>query len=155
MTVPVAIIFIILSLIAIPSEERKIGLVGVLLLSLIALVTCEKSLSWGAWMNFQFNKSAYESVLAKVLTEPGKEELITLCKDRCEIAQIWDRAGAASVAFPYSISLYYSTKIIYDPIGVPGSYPNGFDYNDSDVIVKAAPLSKNWYVCYFESWSGW
>jgi len=148
LTLPIALMFMLLSLTAIFMEKRKIQPLVVLLLSAIALATFKKTLGWGAWMNFQLHKSAYESVVTKVLTAPSEKEQEKICKGGCAVYH----EDVVSLSFDYSAGFLNWTQIIYDPIGVPRPPKAGVSHPNppyDTYLVKVEPLTKNWYFCYF------
>jgi hypothetical protein len=148
LTLPVAIVFIILSLVAIFMEKRKIRPLIVLLLAAGALATYKKTSGWSAWINFHLNKGAYESVVADVLCAPGVEQRKKICDGRCAVYH--DKV--VSLSFDYSVGFLNWTQIIYDPIGVPRP-PKPGDLHPNPpydtYLVKVEPLAEHWYFCYF------
>jgi len=148
LTLPVALFFILLSLIAIFTEKRKIRPLLVLSLAVVTLATFKKTPGWSAWINFRLHKSGYESVVAKVLTAPGEEERKKICGGGCAVYH----EDVVSLAFDYSVGFLNWTQIIYDPIGVPRPPKAGALHPNPPYrayLVKAEPLAKNWYFCYF------
>jgi len=147
-TLPIALVFMLLSLTAIFIEKRKIQPLAVLLLSAIALATFKKTSRWGVWMNFQLHKSDYESVVTKVLTAPNEKEQEIVCNGGCVVYH----EDVVSLSFAYSAGFLNWTQIIYDPIGVPRPPKAGVLHPNppyDTYLVKVEPLAKNWYFCYF------
>src|SRR5215470_14743986 len=85
LTLPVALIFILLLSIAIFMEKRKYLPLFFLLLAAIALATFKKTSGWSAWINFRLHKSGYESVVAKVLIASSEEEREKICNGACAV----------------------------------------------------------------------
>jgi len=148
MTLPTALIFMLLSLIAIFKEKRKIHPLAVLLLAVVALATFKKTSGWGAWMNFQLHQSGFESTVAEVLCAPNEEERKKICDGRCDVYH----EDVVSLSFDYSVGFLNWTQIIYDPIGVPRPPKAGNLHPNppyDTYLVKVEPLAKDWYFCYF------
>jgi hypothetical protein len=148
LTLPIALVFSLLSLIAIFTEKRRIQPLIILLLSAIALATFKKTSGWGAWMNFQLHKSGYESMVTKVLTARSEEERKKICDGGCAVYH----EDVVSLSFDYSAGFLNWTQIIYDPIGVPRPPKAGVLHPNPPYhtyLVKVEPLAKNWYYCYF------
>jgi hypothetical protein len=148
LTLLIAPIFVILALIALFKERRKLPPLIILLLAILAAGTFKKAFGWGAWINFRLHKWSYESVSKNVLTARDDEERKKICGNRCTVYH----DGIISLSFPYSVGFLNWTQVIYDPIGIPRpKRPGDLHPNPpyDTYLVKAEPLAQNWYLCYF------
>ncbi len=148
LTILIAPVFGILSLVALVKERRKVYPLAVLLLAVIALWAFKRTFGYGAWINFQLHKGGYESVVKRVLAARDDEDRKRLCDKRCTVYH----EDVVSLSFPYAEGFLSWAQIIYDPVGIPRPRKLGnFHPNPPyDVyLVRAEPLAKDWYLCYF------
>lgn len=147
LSLPIALILLILAFIGFIKEKRKLSpalsFVLVLAISYFAL----RQLTYcGALVHLYLNKSSYETTAARMLAARDQAERLRVCGDRCWLLS--DHPGR--VAFHYVHGFLNWQDIVYDPSGEIVALKTWDERKQLNTyFIDAKHLAGDWYLAHF------
>jgi hypothetical protein len=146
LSLPVALVLLILSLIALIKDKKRIWpAVCVVLVVLVTYVALRQIMFLGARANLYLHHQHYETIANRVLSVHTDSEQKQICGDEC-----WVMASNRQVAFHYIHGFLNWHDIVYDPSGTIMTPTNKDQRLQIDTYFGYAEhLTGNWYLCHF------
>lgn len=140
---PIAVILMILTLIALIKERRKLGpVLCAALISAVVFVVLPRAMYWGALVHLFLNKRSYETTAQAVLV--AKDE--SICREECWLLS----SDSDGVAFHYVHGFLNWHDIIYDPSGKILSMRSRDEKKRFNLyFISAEHLTGDWYLGHF------
>lgn len=146
LSLPVAAVLLILSLIALVADKKRIWpIVSIGLIVLVSYLAVTQLMWWGALANLYLYRHHYESTTKSVVAARS-DQREQLCGDECWIMS----DEPPRVAFHFIHGFLNWHDIVHDPSGDvvrPKTYEERMKLNV--YFVKAEHLTGDWYLCHF------
>ena len=146
-SLPIALVFLVLTLFALIREKRKLGpVLGLILIVTVSYVGYGRITYWGARVCLYLNKGSYERTAQRMLTARDSAEQQRICGERCWLLT----PNRGPVGFHYVHGFLNWTDIIYDPSGSVAALKSWDEKKQFNMyFIKAEPLMGDWYLVYF------
>jgi len=145
LSLPVAVILMILTVIAFIKERRKIWpVVCAALLVTVSFIALPRVMYWGALAHLYIYKRSYESMAQRMLAAPDDVGRQRICGEQCWLL------SSDQVAFHYVHGFLNWHDILYDPTGkvlAPRSWDERKQINT--YFISAEHLTGDWYLAHF------
>jgi hypothetical protein len=145
LSVPIAIVLMILTLIALIKERRKLWPVGAAALILaIVFIALPRIMYWGALAHVYVHQRAYQTTAQRMIAAKDDAERKNICGEECWLL---DRDR---VAFHYVHGFLNWHDIIYDPSGKVLALKSWDERKQFDMyFISAEHLTGDWYLGHF------
>ena len=146
LSVPIAAVLMILTLIALIKERRKRWpLVCAALVLAVFFVVLPRVMYWGALAHLHLHKRTYETTVQSMLAAKGEAERQRICGEKCWL--LYDRER---VAFHYVHGFLNWHDLIYDPTGKLLTLKSWDEKKRFNMyFVSAEHLTGDWYLGHF------
>ena len=145
LSVPIALVLMILTLIALIKERKKLGpVVCAALILAVFFVALPRVMYWGALAHLYLHKRTYEATAQRMLAAKDEADRKRICGEECRLLYDNER-----VAFHYVHGFLDWHDIIYDPSGKILTI-NSWDKKQFDTYFASAEhLTGDWYLGHF------
>ena len=145
LSVPIAVVLMILTLIALITERRKIGPVGcAAALLVVSFIALPRVMYWGAWAHLYLHKQTYETTAQRMLAAQDEMAQRRICGDECWVL------ASNQVAFHYVHGFLNWHDLIYDPRGKVVAMRSWDEKKRFDIyFISAEHLMGDWYLGHF------
>ena len=146
LSLPIAVVLMILTLIALIKERNKLGpVVCVALILVIFFLALPRVMYWGALAHLYLNKQTYETSAQRVLAAQDEDTQKRICGEEC-----WVLRSKNQMAFHYVHGFLNWHDIIYDPRGEVLAMKSWDEKNRFDIyFIDAEHLAGDWYLGHF------
>ena len=146
LSVPLAIILMILTLIALIKEKRKLGpVVCAALILTVFFIGLPRAMYWGALAHLYLYKRTYQTTAQSMLAAKDDEERQKICGEEC-----WLLSDRDPVAFHFFHGFLNWHDIIYDPSGKVLTLQSYDERKRFDMyFISAEHLTGDWYLGHF------
>jgi hypothetical protein len=147
LTIPIAVVLIVLTLIALIKEKRKIWpAVCFGLILVISYLAFRQVMYWGALAHLYLNKSSYQTTAQRMLAAKDDDERRIICGEDCWVLS----ANEGRVAFHYVHGFLNWHDLIYDPSGKVAAARTRDDQQQvGTYFISAEHLTGEWYLGHF------
>lgn len=148
LSLPIAVILLVLTIIAFIKERRKrwAGVCAALILA-VAFIAFTRVMYWGALAHLYLNHEMYETTAARMLAAQDNAQRRNICGEKC-----WLIASdhGRIVAFHYVHGFLNWHDIIYDPSGRVLALKTWDERKQFDTyFISAERLTGDWYLGHF------
>ena len=146
LSVPIAALLMILTLIALIKERRKRWpVVGAALILAVVFIGLPRVMYWGALAHFYLFRRSYETTAQRMIAAKDEAERQSICGEECLL--LYDRNR---VAFHYVHGFLNWHDIIYDPSGKLIALKSWDERKRFDTYFGSAEhLTGDWYLGHF------
>lgn len=146
LSVPIAAVLMILTLVALIKERRKLGpVVCAALILAVFFIALPRVMYWGALAHLYLHKQSYETTAQRMLAANDDAERQRICGEKCWLLYDHDR-----VAFHYVHGFLDWHHIIYDPSGKLLTLKSWDERKRFDTYFAGAEhLTGAWYLGHF------
>ena len=146
LSLPIAAVLIILTLIALIKEKRRRWPVACAVLILaVCFIALPRVMYWGALAHFYLYRRTYETTAQRMIAAKDDAERRTICGEECLLLYDRDR-----VAFHYVHGFLNWHDIVYDPKGKLIALKSWDERKRFDTyFVSAEHLTGDWYLGHF------
>ena len=146
LSVPIAAVLLILTLIALIKEKRKRWpVIGAALILAVCFIALPRVMYWGALAHLYLYKRSYETTAQKMIAAKDDAERQKICGEECLL--LYDRNR---VSFHYVHGFLNWHDIIYDPSGKLIALTSWDERKRFDTyFVSAEHLTGDWYLGHF------
>lgn len=147
LSIPVAVVLTILTLISLVKEKQRLWpvLAAVLILA-VFFFALPRVMYWGALAHLSLHKRSYETTAQRMLAARNDAERQTICGEQCRLLSSDD----GLVAFHYVHGFLNWHDIIYDPGGKVLAVRSRDEKKQLNMyFIGAEHLTGNWYLGHF------
>ena len=146
LSLPVALILIILTLISFIKEQKKLSpAFAATLIIAVFFFVLPRIIYWGALAHLYLHKRSYETTAQRMLAARSDAERRTICGEQC-----WLVSADGPVAFHYVHGFLDWYDIIYDPAGSVLAISSWDERKRFDMyFISADQLTCDWYLGHF------
>lgn len=144
---PIALILLVLTLIALIREKRKVGpVICFVLILTVSYVALKQIMYWGALAHLYLNKPSYEATAQRMSAAQADAERQSICGEKCWLLS----SDRGRVAFHYVHGFLNWHDIIYDPSGKVVTINTWDERKRFDAyFISAEHLTGDWYLGHF------
>ena len=145
LSVPIAVVLLVLTVIAFIRERRKRwAVVCAVLILAISFIAVRRAMYWGALAHLYLNHQTYETTAAGMLAAKDDTQRWNICAERCWLIAS-DHGGI--VAFHYVHGFLNWHDIIYDPGGKVATLTTWDERKQFNLyFISAERLTGDWYL---------
>ena len=146
LSLPVAVILVILTLISLIKEKKKLWpAFAAALIIAVFFFALPRITYWGALAHLYLHKRSYEATAQRMLAARNDAERQTICGEEC-----WLVSADGPVAFHYVHGFLDWYDIIYDPTGSVLAIKSRDERKRFDMyFISADQLTCDWYLGHF------
>lgn len=145
LSVPIAAVLLILTLIALMKEKRKLGpVICAALILAVFFIALPRVMYWGALAHLYLHKRTYEATAQSMLAAKDEVDRRRICGEKCRLLYDSDR-----VAFHYVHGFLNWHDIIYDPSGKLLTIKSWERKQYDTYFISAEHLTGDWYLGHF------
>jgi hypothetical protein len=147
LSLPIALVLLVLALIALIKEEgKRWPVVCISLILAVSYIALSQVPYWGALTHLSLNKQSYEITAQKMLAAQDDAERQSICGEKCWLPS----SDHGLVAFHYVHGFLNWHDIIYDPSGQLVALRTWDEKRRFDIyFISAEHLTGNWYLAHF------
>jgi hypothetical protein len=147
LSLPIAVVLIVLALIALIKEKRKIWpAICIGLILEVSYLAFRQVMYWGALAHLYLNKTSYQTTAQRMLAAKDDVERRSICGEDCWILSSDERR----VAFHYVHGFLNWHDLIYDPSGKVAAAKARDDQKPfGTYFISAEHLTGEWYLGHF------
>lgn len=147
LSLPIAVILLLLTLIALIREKRKLGpVLSFILIFTVLYLAFRHVMYWGALGHLYLNKAAYEETAQRMLAARDDAQRRWICGERCWLVS----QEHGRVAFHYVHGFLNWHDIVYDPSGRIVALESWDERRRFDTyFISAEHLTGDWYLAHF------
>ena len=147
LSLPIALFLLILTLIALIREKRKlVPLLCFALILMVSYIALRQIMYWGALAHLFMNKARFEGTAQRMLAAENDLERQNICGDKCRLIS----SDRGRVAFHYVHGFLNWHDLIYDPTRRVGAMKSWDERKQFDTyFISAEHLTGDWYLAYF------
>ena len=146
LSVPIAAVLMILTLVALLKERRKLGpVVCAALILAVFFIALPRVMYWSALVHLYLHQRTYETTVQGMLAAKDEMDRQRICGEKCWLLYDGDR-----VAFHYVHGFLNWHDIIYDPSGKILTLKSWDEKKRFDTyFISAEHLTGDWYLGHF------
>lgn len=146
-SVPIAVVLLILTLIALIKERRKRwAVVSAALILAVFFIAVPRVMYWGALAHLYLNKRTYETMAQRILAAKDDADRQKICGEECWLLS----SDGNRVAFHYVHGFLNWHDIIYDPSGKVIALSSWDERKRFNLyFISAEHLTGDWYLGHF------
>jgi hypothetical protein len=147
LSLPIAVVLLVLALIALIKEKRKLWpFVCICVIVAVSYFALRQVMYWGALTHLYLNKRSYEIQAQKMLVAQNEAEQRSICGEKCWLLS----SDHGRVAFHYVHGFLNWHDIIYDPSGKVAAIKTWDERKRFDTyFISAEHLTGDWYLGHF------
>ena len=147
LSLPIALILFVLTLVAFMKEKRKRrAVVCAALILAVSFIAQRRGLYWGAMAHLYLNQQTYATTAARMLAAKDDAQRRNICAESCWLIS----SDRRQVAFHYVHGFLNWHDIIYDPTGEVVTLKSWDERKQFDTyFINAEHLTGDWYLGHF------
>jgi hypothetical protein len=147
LSLPIAVVLLVLAMIALIKEKRKLWpLVCFALILAVSYIALRQVMHWGALAHLYLNRPSYETTAQRMLAARDDAERQSICGEKCWLLS----SDHGRVAFHYVHGFLNWHDIIYDPSGKVVAIKSWDERKRFDTyFIGAEHLTGDWYLGHF------